>query len=110
MKGLLATVALVAAATAVAWFAFGRSSPADVVMLYLLVVVAASLTLGRGPSLAAAVLSVAAFDLVFIPPYGTFGVDDPRHLVTFAVMLLVATVTDHLARRVRDQARAAHER
>ena len=110
MRGILATLALVALATAVAWFAFGRSSPADVVMLYLLVVVAASLTLGRGPSLLAAILSVAAFDFFFIPPYGTFSVDDPRHVVTFAVMLLVATVTDHLTRRVRDQARDAEER
>jgi two-component system sensor histidine kinase KdpD len=103
-------VALVALATGVAAFVFGHGYPADVVMLYLLVVVAASLTLGRGPSLAAAVLSVGAFDFFFIPPYGTFSVDDPRHLVTFGVMLLVATVTDHLARRVRDQARAARER
>jgi two-component system, OmpR family, sensor histidine kinase KdpD len=110
VKGILVAVALVTLATAVAWFAFGRSSPADVVMLYLLVVVAASLTLGRAPSLAAAILSVAAFNFFYIPPYGTFSVDEPRHVVTFAVMLLVALVTDHLARRVRDQARAARER
>ena len=35
-------------------------------------------------------LSVAAFDFFFVPPYLTFAVTDTQYLVTFAVMLLVA--------------------
>ena len=35
---------------------------------------------GRGPSLLASVLSVAAFDFFFVPPYLTFAVTDAQYL------------------------------
>ena len=53
-------------------------------MIYLLGVVAVSLRLGRGPSILAAVLSVAAFDFCFVPPRWTFAVGDTQYLLTFA--------------------------
>ncbi len=108
--GYAVATALVAAVTAVAWFAFGSGYLADVVMLYLLAVVVASLTLGRGPSLITGVLCVLAFDVFFIPPFFALTVHDLRHVVTFVVMLLVAVVISHLTQRVRDQAEAAQER
>ena len=42
---------------------------------------------GRGPSILASVLGVAAFDFFFIPPQWTFAVTDTQYLFTFAVML-----------------------
>ena len=57
-------------------------------MIYLLGVVAVSLWLGRGPSILAAVLSVAAFDFCFVPPRWTFAVGDTQYLLTFLVMLV----------------------
>src|SRR5262249_49013439 len=80
------------AATDVAWLFFGRAELADVVMLYLLGVVLVSIRFGLGPSIFAAILSVATFDFLFIPPYLTFAVADFRHIVTFVVMFLVAVV------------------
>src|SRR5204862_4029199 len=65
---------------------------------------------GRGPSLAAAVLSVAAFDFFFVPPYFTFAVTDVRYLFTFAVMLIVGLVISSLTVRTRTQAEAAQHR
>ena len=59
------------------------------------------------PSLVAALLSVVAYDFFFIPPYYSFAVSDLRHLLTFGVMLVVATVISGLTRRVRVQADAA---
>jgi two-component system sensor histidine kinase KdpD len=56
------------------------------------------------------VLSVAAFDFFFVPPYLTFAVSDTQYFVTFAVMLLVAIVISTLAARIRDQAEAARQR
>jgi two-component system, OmpR family, sensor histidine kinase KdpD len=106
----LAATGLVGIATLVAWFAFGHQFLADVVMLYLLGVVVSSLTLARGPSLASALMSVAAFDFFFVPPYFTFAVSDLRHVVTFAVMLLVSIVINHLTRRVTEQAATARDR
>src|SRR5881296_914277 len=64
----------------------------------------------RGPSLAASVLSVGAFDFFFVPPYYTFAVSDVRYLFTFTVMLLVGLVISGLTVRVRTQAVAARER
>ena len=65
---------------------------------------------GRGPSLLSSVLSVAAFDFFFVPPYLTFAVSDTQYLVTFAVMLLVALVISSLAARIRAQAESARDR
>jgi two-component system sensor histidine kinase KdpD len=99
-----------ACATGVGWIAFGRGELADVVMTYLLGVVLVSTRVSLWPSVAAALSSVAAFDLVFIPPYFTLAIADLRHGVTFAVMFLVAVVISGLTQRVRNQAAAWQER
>jgi two-component system sensor histidine kinase KdpD len=39
---------------------------------------------GRGPSLLAASLAVAAFDFFFVPPRFTFSIANARYLLTFA--------------------------
>ena len=96
--------------TVIAWLLFGREQLADVVMMYLLGVVLVSTRVGLWPSLVAALSSVAAFDLVFIPPYFTLAVADLRHAVTFAVMFLVAVVISGLTQRVRNQAAAWQDR
>ncbi len=81
----------------------------DVVMVYLLGVVMVSMRFGYGPSLLAAILSVVAYDFFFIPPFFSFAVSDLRHMVTFAVMFIVAVVISHLTQRIRDQADSARE-
>ncbi|OGP85363.1 MAG: two-component system sensor histidine kinase KdbD, partial [Deltaproteobacteria bacterium RBG_13_65_10] len=108
--GYLLAVMVCAIASAFSAVIFGRSQLADVVMMYLLGIVVVSLRSGYGPSLLAAVLSVLAFDFYFIPPYLTFAVADLRHLLTFAVMFLVALVISTLNQRVRSQADAARAR
>ena len=42
----------------------------NIAMVYLLAVVVVALRFSRGPAIAAAVLSVAAFDVLFVPPRG----------------------------------------
>src|SRR5262249_10833483 len=78
---------------------------AEVTMLYLIAITLASLA-GRGPSLVAASLSVAAFDFCFVPPKYTFAVSDIRYLMTFAVMfasgIAISTLTTRLRRQERD--------
>lgn len=85
-------------------------SPANLVMLYLLAVVIAALRLGRGPSIAAALLSVIAFNFFFVPPRYTFEVADPQYLITFASLLIVGLVISTLASQTREQAEAARRR
>jgi two-component system sensor histidine kinase KdpD len=107
LGGGAAAVVTVSAATLVAWYGFGHELLPDVVMVYLLAVVVVSMRFGYVPSLLSAVLSVVAFDFFFVPPYFSFAVSDLRHILTFAVMFLVAVVISHLTKRVRDQADAA---
>ncbi|HEU4370598.1 MAG TPA: sensor histidine kinase KdpD [Methylomirabilota bacterium] len=102
--------AAVAAATGVAWLMAPVSELSNVVMVYLLGIVAVAMRTGRGPSLLAAVLSVAVFDFFFVPPRFTFAVSDVRYLLTFLVMLIVGVVISDLTVRTRAQAAAAHHR
>ena len=73
---------------------------ADQAMLFLPAILVAAFG-GRGPSLAAAALSVAAFDFFFVPPRFTFVVSDARSLITFAVMFGIGSASGTLVARLR---------
>ncbi len=109
-RAYVASAAAALCATAAAWLLFGRRQLADVVMIYLLGIILVSLRFGYGPSIAAAVLSVLLLDFLFVPPYLSFAVSDFQHVVTFAVMFVVAVVISNLTRRVRVQADEARYR
>ncbi len=82
----------------------------NVVMVFLLAVVGIALRFGRGPSIFASIVSVAAFDFFFVPPQLTFAVSDSQYLITFGVMLLVAIVISTLTVRLREQAETSSRR
>jgi two-component system, OmpR family, sensor histidine kinase KdpD len=105
-----AAAAVVAISTAGAWAMFTSFAVPNLIMVYLLGVIIVATRYGHGPSLLATLLSVAAFDFFFVPPYFTFAVSDTQYLVTFAVMLVVALVISSLAVRIRAQAESARER
>jgi len=100
----------VALCTGLAWVLFPHFELANIIMLYLLGVVGVSATSGRGPSILASVMSVAAFDFFFVPPYFTFAVSDTQYIVTFGVMLVVALVISDLTIRIRWLAESARQR
>jgi two-component system sensor histidine kinase KdpD len=85
-------------------------SQSNLVMVYLLGVVAAAARLGRGPSALASILSVAAFDFFFVSPLNTFAVSDTEYLITFGVMLITGLLISILTVRLRRQAEAARDR
>jgi two-component system sensor histidine kinase KdpD len=103
-------VAAVVLATAVSWLMFPYFELSNLIMVYLVAIVAVAVRLPRGPAALASVLSVAAFDVFFVPPYLTFAVSDAQYLVTFTVMLLVGLVISGLAIRIRTQAESARDR
>src|SRR5436190_11481920 len=76
----------------------------NIAMVYLLAVVIIALRFARGPAIAASVLCVATFDLLFVPPRGRFVIDDVQYLLTFAIMLAVALIISRLVESVRRQA------
>src|SRR5262249_40439697 len=73
--------------TGVGFLMFPHFAPVNLVMVYLLGVVAVAVRYGQGPSILASILGVAAFDFFFIPPRYTFAVADTQYLFTFVVML-----------------------
>lgn len=83
---------------------------ANIVMLFLLAVVASAYWLGRGPAIFSAVLGVAVFDFFFVPPKLSFAVADAQYLITFAVMLLTGLAITGLASGLRHAGDAAMRR
>ncbi|MBM4273766.1 MAG: sensor histidine kinase KdpD [Deltaproteobacteria bacterium] len=98
---------IVGACTVLAWVLFPYFHLTNLVMIYFLGVVAAASLLGRGPSILASCLSVAAFDFFFVPPYLTFVVENTDYAVTLMVMLLVGAMISTLTARVHRQAESA---
>ena len=96
----------VAACTVVGLAMRPRFDVVNVAMVYVLGVVVVALRQPRGAAITTAVLSVLAFDFLFVPPQGTFTVDDAQYLVTFAILLAIALVISHLTGDVRRRARA----
>ena len=82
----------------------------DLVMVYLLGIVITANRTSTWPALFATLVSIAAFDFFFVPPYYTFAVNDIRHFVTFIVMFIISLVISRLTLRVRQQAEAARTR
>ncbi|HEY2289887.1 MAG TPA: DUF4118 domain-containing protein [Thermoanaerobaculia bacterium] len=105
-----AALLITALATGISFLAHPWLRQVNLVMIYLLGVVATAFLFGRGPSILAAVLSVASFDFFFVPPYYNFAVSDTEYLITFAVMLITALVISTLTVRLRQQAEAADDR
>lgn len=83
---------------------------ADLAMIYLVAIASVAAFLGRGPSFAASVLAVLAFDFFFVPPFFTFAVSQIRHVLTFAVMLGAGITISSLSDRLRRQSLEARER
>ena len=84
--------------------------PVNLVMLYLAAVVVAALYLGRSAAILASILSVLAFDYVFVEPRFTLNVSDTEYLVTFFGLLVVGLVISNSTAVVREQFRAAQRR
>jgi two-component system sensor histidine kinase KdpD len=106
MRGYAWALAATAACTAAGMAMRGRFDLVNIAMVYLLAVVIVSLRYSHGPAIATTVLSVAAFDFLFVPPQGMFTVDDLQYLLTFAIMLAVGLIIVGLKESVRRQTAA----
>ena len=103
-------VGIIALTTIVARFLRSYLQITDVAMLFLLAVVVVAYRHRRGPAVLASLLSIAAFDFGFVPPYRTFEVNDAAYFLTFGVMLAVALTMSQLTARIGEQAEDARER
>lgn len=101
---------IVATCALLALLMFPYFAPANVVMVFLVGIVIVAVRYGRGPSILVSIISVIAFDLFFVPPHLTFGVNDTQYFVTFAVLLLVGLTISSMTVRIKEQAEASRER
>ena len=79
-------------------------------LVYLLAVILLSLRVGRGPVLAAGVLSALTWNFLFIPPRFTFRIQKIEDGLLFGTYFVVALVAGQLTSRIRAQALAERRR
>lgn len=103
----LAATCILAVCTGIGFTMFPFLDLANLIMVYMLGVMAVAIWQHRGPAVYASVLSVVAFDFFFVPPRYSFAVSDVRHLITFVVMFLVALVMSSMAGKLKRQAESA---
>jgi two-component system, OmpR family, sensor histidine kinase KdpD len=110
LMGYIWTLIAVTSCTIVGSVLFPVFAPTNLAMLYLLGVLLIAWGFGRGPSILASFLGVAAFDFFFVPPYLTFAVHDTQYFVTFLVMLITGVMISTLTAQVKFQADSARRR
>jgi two-component system sensor histidine kinase KdpD len=101
--GLLLAVGAVGVASAVSWMIEPYVSTVEIVMVFLLAVIVVAFRTDILPALAAVILAVGSFDVLFVLPKLTFSVQDTAFLITFGVMALVGITVATLNARVRTQ-------
>jgi two-component system, OmpR family, sensor histidine kinase KdpD len=110
LKRYLGSFLLVAVAAILGNLAVNYFDATSLVVFYLVAVVAAAIYLGRGPSVVASLLSLAAYELFYVVP--RFGVSprDFQHLLTFGGLVLVGWVISNMTAIARDQVSASQRR
>lgn len=86
------------------------SRSANLVMLYLLASVIASIFLSLAPALLTTILNVLAFDFFFVSPFHHFWGFAPEYMITFISLLFINITISTLVSRERSQARASQRR
>ncbi|HEY3118747.1 MAG TPA: ATP-binding protein [Chloroflexota bacterium] len=81
----------------------------NLLMLYLIPVLAVATLFGRGPAVATSFAAFLAFNFFFVEPRYTFTVADPGELLALLLLLATAGVTGQLAGAQRRQAQEARE-
>jgi two-component system, OmpR family, sensor histidine kinase KdpD len=79
-----------------------------VVLTFLLAVLVASAVWGLGVSVFMSVAAMMCVDYFFLPPVGTFNINDPEDWVSLISFLITAVIGSELSARARRQAREAN--
>ena len=110
MTGYVHAVLITVVSSVLTWTMFEQFELSNLIMVHLLAVVFIATRFGRGASIFASVLNVAAFDFLFVSPYLSFTVSNTQYLITLLAMLIVAIVISNLMADVRSQAKVAGHR
>jgi K+-sensing histidine kinase KdpD len=98
------TLLLVAAAAFLAFVASSVVPAPGLTLIFVLPVVIAGTAFGLGPSVAAIVASVLAFDFFFTQPYLTLRMTDPSEIWAAVLLLITAAIVSTVAWQSRQHA------
>ncbi len=110
IKTFGATIGIVGFCTILVAMLYPYFAPANLSMIYLLGVTMTAARYGQREAVLASLLSVFAFDVLFVPPRWTLAVTDVQYVMLFVVMLIVSLLISTLTARLRMQSQAASER
>jgi two-component system sensor histidine kinase KdpD len=110
LKGGLASLMLVVAASLACQLLRPFLDPTNMAMIYLMTVILASVRLGRKAAIMTALLGVLAFDFFFVPPHFTLSVSNPQYLITFVALFSVGAVISTLVSLARERAEVIQAR
>ena len=109
LKPYCLIIPLLALATLLGEWGKRHLDPANLVVVYLLLVVWVAVKWGRGPAIWTSALSVLVFDFFLIPPYLTLTVEDTQYLFTLAGFLIVGLLISELIIKAREQEKKVKE-
>jgi len=101
---------VVGVCTALAVFLRSRVAITNVAMLYLLGVIAVSVTCRQGAAVVSALLAVTSFYYFCVPPWNSFVIEDYSYIIILVTTLTVALVITTLTIKIRAQANHALDR
>lgn len=104
LVGYAAGLALVGAATIIAFVVEHLVPASNISLVFVLPVLVTALSFGWGPSLAAAVAAVVAVDFFFVTPRYTLLVEAPSDLWALGLLLVVGAIASTVAAQSRRRA------
>ncbi|HEX3050470.1 MAG TPA: DUF4118 domain-containing protein [Aggregatilineaceae bacterium] len=107
LRAYTISVLLTAATTLLLWGLRAELTPANISLIYLLIVLVVAVSQGTRPSLLASLASFLCFNFFLVKPFYTFHVADPRELIDLFVFFACASLTGQLASYARIQAERA---
>ena len=100
----LVSLLLVGAATVLAFVVEQLIAAPNLTLIFVLPVMIAGMAFGWGPSLAAVILGVLAFDFFFTAPYFSFRIYSASDIWAAGLLLVIAAITTTLAAQSRRRA------
>jgi K+-sensing histidine kinase KdpD len=108
--GYVAAIVVIGTATAALKAIGSHINPPTVALTFVLIILFLAIAWGPKPAVLASLLGAACFNFFFLPPIGTFHIDDPENWISVIAFLITAVATGQLSARAKlraDEATAA---
>lgn len=109
-KNILYSILLVTLVSIFTMLVFPGIDLTNISMIYLMAVVVSAVFWGMPSAIVTAVVSILAFDFLFVPPQFSFRISDAQYAITFIGMFVVGVVISYFVVRAKETAIAARVR